>query len=139
MSVSSNIRGAIQIRAATAVGFPPSNQQSYEGMLFTSTVNTPWVKLNFMPQSGRPFPVNAATTLHRGLFQITVYVPDGAGTNAAETAADAVCAVFRAGTHLSLNGEAVIIDYAERAPVLRDAGFVYAPVTIAWRCYSPNN
>lgn len=139
MSVSPNVRGALQLRAALAAGFPPANQIAYEGVVFTSTTGVPWARMTVLPQSGRPFDISAATTAHMGLFQVDVMVPSGQGTSAAEIAADAVKAMFRAGTNLFQGGERIQIDYAERGPAQDQPDFIFYPVTVGWRCYSANN
>lgn len=139
MSISQSIRAALQLRAATAVGFPGSDQISYEGVVFTSTTGVPWARMWMLPQSGRPFNVAGDTTIHRGLFQVDVMVPDGEGTAAAEIAADAVRALFRAGTRISQDSEAIIIDYAERGSAQQQPDWIFCPVTVSWRCYSQSN
>lgn len=134
-----DIRGALQTRAALAAGFPAEDQRAFEGVVFTSTTGIPWARMTVMPTSGRPFSVSAADTAHMGLFQVDIFVPAGQGTAAAEIAADAVRAVFRAGTNLFQGRERIQIDYSERAQALQQADWIVCPVTVGWRCYSANN
>lgn len=139
MSISQSIRAALQLRAATAAGFPASDQIAYEGVVFTSTTGVPWARMWMMPQSGRPFSVDGGTTIHRGLFQVDTMVPDGQGTAAAEIAADAVRVLFRAGTRISQGSDTIIVDYSERGPAQQQPDWIFCPVTVAWRCYSQSN
>lgn len=138
-SLYQNIRGCLQSRALATPGFPA--RCAFEGALFSSTVGTPWARLTLMPQMGRPYSVSAGLMRHSGLFQVSVFLPAGGGpgTGAAEAIADAVKARFVAGMKLAQGGETVEIEYAERSQAMVEADWISAPVTVGWRCFSPNN
>lgn len=138
MTVSQDLRGAIQQRAATASGYPGSAQREFEGKLFTPTVGTAWARVTIVPSSIRPFDVSAARRTHRGLAMVTVFIPaaGGAGTGLAEAAADNIRAVFAPGTRLYQGGERVDIEYAERRQAVIEADWISCPVEIAWQAHS---
>ncbi len=138
MSLHTDIRVALQEQAATAAGFPPLAQRAYEGKLFVPSTGTPWARMTMLPTSGRPFSVSAEDRFEKGLFQVDVFVPYGAGSNAAEVAADAVIAVFNPASTLKQNGLFVFVQYAERARVMeQEADWICAPVTVGWQAF-PN-
>lgn len=142
MSVSQAIRGALQQRAATAVGFPPSNQRAYEGYAFNPTIGTTYARMTVIPSESRPAVVGAATKIHRGLFQIDIFYPaqGNPGTGAAEVLADAVKDVFAVGgSAMSVGGETVTVERVQREQVIQSPEWLQVPVTVYWLCYSPNN
>lgn len=142
MSVSTDIRGALQVRAATASGFPASGQRSYEGRTFTPTVGTAWARMTVIPNSERPAVVGAALFLHQGLFQIDLFYPSNAspGTSDIETLGDAVRAVFNpASGGYTQGSETVTTRYVERTKgIEEEADWLKLMITVAWQCYSPN-
>lgn len=141
MSLYQNIRGALQVQAATASGFPAAAKRAYEGVRFVEPSDgSTWVKMTLIPATGRPYSVDGGTKQHTGMFQIDVFTAPGAGTGAGESLADAIKTVFAPGTRLSLNSEIVIIEYAERASVIdADPQWLQIPVTVGWRSFSSNN
>ena len=139
MSLSVNIRGALQQRAILATGFPASNQRAFDGVEFNPTNGTAWARLSFLPQTSRAFSVSGAVKEHRGLFQVSLFYPAGTGTNTGETAADAVKAQFTPGLRLQQGGETIVIDYAELAPSIQEPDWISFPVTVAYRAFSVNN
>jgi hypothetical protein len=140
MSVSLDIRGALQVRAATATGFPGSAQRYYEGLAFTPTIGTPYARMTLFPTQGRAAVIGGALVRHQGLFQVDLFYPAGLGTGAAETVADAVKAVFIAGLSVTQGSETVTIEYAERAAAIQqNADWLMVPITVGYHCYSINN
>ncbi len=137
-TLAQDIRGALHAQAITAAGFPASNQIAEEGMPFTPTPGTTWVRLTFRPVQQRPFALagQGGVKGHKGTYLVDVYAPAGNGTADAESLADAVRDVFLPATRLALDSEHIIIDYAERAPALLGADWSTVPVTIGWRCFS---
>jgi len=139
MSLYQDIRGVLQVRAATATGFPSS--VSYEGVAFTEpTDGSSYARMVMIPASGRAFSVDAGTKDHIGLFRVDIFSPSGAGTATAESLADAVKDVFEPSTRISLNGTRVFITYSERTgSIFADPEWIQVPVTVAWRAFSSNN
>lgn len=137
-TVSQDIRGAIQIRAATASGFPASGQRAYEGLIFRPTIGTAWAQITIAPSTIRPFDLAAARRTHKGVAIISVHIPTngGVGTAAAEVAGDNVRAVFAPGTRLFQGSERVDIDFCERKQAIVDPDWISCPVEIAWTAHS---
>lgn len=134
MSRLTEIRGALQLQAASVAGFPPLSQRAYEGKSFDSTVGTPWARLTLMTTSGRPFDLAGESRIDSGLFQISLFYPDGNGTGEVEALADAVMAAFRPGQNLIQGSTLVSIMYAQPGPTLQEPDWIHVVVTIAWRC-----
>lgn len=130
-----DIRGALHAQAALASGYPA--QVAYEGVAFTSTVGTPWARETLLPTSDGPFSVDANTRYTRGLYQVDLNYPSrgSPGTKAVETAADAVIAKFKSGTHLVKNAITVIVDGVARSAVMASEDWLKISVTITWRSY----
>lgn len=140
MSLYQDIRGALQVRAATASGFPAAQYRAYEGVEFKQPNGTTWVRMTLLPASGRPLSVDGITKQHVGDFQIDVFAKPGAGTGTAESLADAIKTVFGPGVRLPLNSTVVIIDFAERASAIyADPQWLQVPITIRWRSFSTAN
>lgn len=142
-SLYQDIRGALQVHAATATGFPPLAQRAYENQRANPTTGIPYVRMTLTPTSGRAFSVSAVTKAHRGLFQVDYFFPALVGTadkpsaGDGEPAIDNLKSMFAPGTKLPLTGgETLYIDYAERGPGLAQDGWFCIPVTIGWRCFS---
>lgn len=138
MTVSQDIRGAIQERAATASGFPADPQVHYQGLTFKPTKGVKWARVTVIPSTTRPFDVAAGRRSHVGLAIVTVFIPanGGQGTGLAEIAADNVCAVFPPGARLFQGGERVNITYSERKQAVVEPDWISCPVEIAWTTHS---
>lgn len=132
-----DIRGLLQRRAMTAVGFPADIAP--QAVAYNPVPGTPWARMVLTPASGRPFSVSGARIKHVGLFTVTIFQPAKAGTAAAEVAADNLKAVFRPGDVLHRNNENLAVDYAEVRQIVEETDWVSAPVMIGWTCYSPRN
>lgn len=137
-TVSQEIRGAIQLRAATATGFPAAGQRAYEGMIFRPTVGTAWAQITIAPSTVRPFDLAAARRTHTGVAIISVHIPaaGGVGTGLAEIAGDNVRAVFPPGARLFQGSERVEINWSERRQAIIEPDWISCPVEIAWTAHS---
>lgn len=139
MSLYSDIRGALQARALTASGFP--SRVSYQGVKFDPNPLFAWARMTLVPNEGRSAVVGAATKLHRGLFIVTLFYPTKGdpGTKPLDDLVNGVAAVFGPGTSLTQGSETVTVDYAERGAFSEDPEWLSEQVTVAYRCFSPNN
>lgn len=138
MSLFQDIRGALTVQALTATGIPADPNRAYEGKPFTSTVGTPYIAFTLIPASERPASMGPdGFTLRSGLFQVGVFYPDGFGTGAAESLADAVKDKFVPGTVVTQGTTKVRIKYAERKQAVTMPDFVQIPVTIGWEAHTP--
>jgi hypothetical protein len=135
MSLLSDIRGALQLQAASAAGFPPSNQIAYEGKGFTSTLGTPWARMTLLNNSRQPFSLDGSDNIVGGLFQVDLFYPTGKGTADIDVVADAVVEAFPLNHNLFRGSTRVSIYYAQRNPLLQQPDFLHAPITVSWRCF----
>lgn len=141
-SVYQDIRGVLAAAVNAVAGVPPDAQRAYEGLLFTPTVGTPYMRQTLLGLNGRPFDIAAETTAHKGLYQVDLFYPSGKGTGPIEALADTIKLAFPASTILAKNGETISISYSERGQVVVDSddpAWLHLPVTIGWSCYSARN
>jgi hypothetical protein len=134
----SDIRGALQLQAASAAGFPASNQIDYEGKAFSPTLGVPWARMTLMNNSRLPFSVSGQSKITGGLFQVDLFYPIGAGTAAIDVVADAVVDVFPLNSNLIRVSTRLWINYAQRNPLLQQPDAIHAPITVSWRCFTTN-
>lgn len=143
MSISQDIRGALQARAATAALFPAAAHRAYEGVTYTPVVGTAWARMTVLPTSERPASIRGADSAkdRRGLFLVEVMEPATGteGTALIEQRADAVKAAFPPGVRLRQGGTTVVVRYAERGQVLSEPSWDRIVVTVGWLCHSPVN
>lgn len=138
MTISQDIRLALQTTAITAAGFPPKAQRAYDNLPFSNTPGTPWVRMVYVPNFIRPFSVDTIDKTHAGLFLVNCFGPIDKGTADVENLGDAVRNVFAPGSLLVAGVDVVKIDYADRRDVMI-TDWCMCPVTIAWRTYSTRN
>lgn len=145
MSLSTNIRGALQVRALTAAGFPGAGLVAFEGITFSvppALAGVKYARLTLIPALGRPFDVGNGTKRHSGIFQVSLFFAKAGdpGSGPVEILADAVKAVFPPGAALYQGGEKVRIKYSERAQVAGDEpDWLHVPTTVGWECFSSSN
>lgn len=133
MSLLSDIRGALQLCATAAAGFPADDQIKYEGKGFSPTLGTPWARLTLLNNSGRPFSLDGTDRITGGLFQVDLFYPINKGTADIDAVADAVVDVFPLDRKLIRGAAAISILYAQRAPLLEQPDCLHAPITVSWR------
>lgn len=135
MSLYQDIRGALQLQAASAAGFPAADQIDYENKGFTPTLGVPWARMTLLTNSGRPFSLDGISKIDGGLFQVDLFYPINKGTQDVDVVADAVVATFPLDTNLIRGAARLWINYAQRNPNLQQPDAIHAPVTISWRCF----
>ena len=76
---------------------------------------------------------------HTGMFQVSVFVPEGDGSIAAMDVAGEIIAQFKRGTTLTSGGLSIrIIQPPYVAPMLQDPPFAQYPVTITYQADASN-
>lgn len=139
-TVSQDIRGALQTRAATAAGFPALAQRKYEGRAFSPTTGTTHVRMWVIPADERPWSLRGDRHRHTGLFQIDVLCPSAGdpGTAAVEQLADAIKAVFSPDLGPMYAGdERVTVLRVERTGIMDEQpDWQKIVVTVFWSCFS---
>lgn len=129
-----------------AVGLP--SRMAWENVPLAPVVGQPFGEEEFVPTPGRArtFPADVASMEETGLYVVRVYVPQQVGTNALRRYADALVALFKAGTGLTpATGHTLRVrsDFAPWASGVRfqtdatgravAAGWAVVTVTIPWR------
>lgn len=95
----------------------------------------PFARATLLPRQATQLTVgiNGSDSLG-GLYQIDLFYPLNAGSAAANTMADAVCAVFGRGTILIEDDVRVVIRTASRLTAGRVEQFYSVPVVVEWLC-----
>jgi len=136
MSLLQDIRGALQLQAASAAGFPAA--VDYEGNEFSPTYGVPWARMTLMNNSRLPFSVSGQSKITGGLFQVDLFYPVNKGTADVDVVADAVVDVFPLNSNLIRGSTRLWINYAQRNPLLQQPDSIHAPITVSWRCFTAN-
>lgn len=136
MSLLQEIRGALQLQAVTAAGFPAADQIDYEGNEFSPTYGVPWARMTLMNNSRLPFSVSGQSKITGGLFQVDLFYPVNKGTADIDVAADAVVDVFPLNMNLIRGTTRLWINYAQRTQLLQQPDSIHAPITVSWRCFT---
>lgn len=132
-SLTQDIRGALQQQVENVTGFPPAAQRAYEGKTFTPTVGIAWARLTLMTNSRRPFSLSGVSKITGGIFLIDLFYPPGSGTATIDAMADAVVDAYAPEAPLIQGSTRVLINYAQRAEVMRAAEDLQVPITVSWR------
>lgn len=134
MSISIDIRGALQSQLDEVVGIPSS--MGFEGATFDPVPGTAHLICYVIPTVKTP-DLPGASAQHQGIFQVDLYYPHGLGTNAIEQAADAIRSAYGAGTKLFNAGTAVTIYRTEtRGPAVKEADWIRLTTEIYWRAHA---
>jgi hypothetical protein len=136
VSLLSDIRGALQLQAASATGFPAADQIDYEGNAFSPTYGVPWARMTLLNNSRQPFSVSGQSKITGGLFQVDLFYPVNKGTADIDVVADAVVDVFPLNFNLIRGAVRLWINYAQRNPLLQQPDSIHAPITVSWRCFT---
>lgn len=139
MTLSTNIRGALQERLLTVDGLPSGI--AWQGQEYEPDADELYVEATVSYTSQRQRSLGpSGLDRHEGVFLVDVVFPTPPhlnGLNQAEILSDAIRAKYTTQGTLTKNGTNVGIDYAERADVQkRDNGRSAIPIAIAWYCYS---
>lgn len=135
MTTLQDVRAALQAQVDDVAGFPAAPQRAIEGKLFKPTIGTPWARLTLMTNSRRPFSIDGNSKITGGLFQVDLFHPakGGPGVGTIEPLADAVADAYPLGQNLFSGSTRISINYAEPGPILGEADWLHAVVTVSWR------
>lgn len=148
------------IQATTTLSAGLSRKETFQAIqdalfagvfLVAGTIPVVWENVEYTPTLGTqhwvvymaPRPVLPATmgvqglTEHRGITQINVRVPISEGPAEAMIQADRLSSYFRRGMTLTSNGVSVRVVGTSRGSMLIDKAWATLPVSVQWRCHSP--
>ncbi len=137
-SISNDIRAALESHLASTAGIPDI---AYENVAFQPTTGTSFFRVQYLPTLTRPAVRGLNPQLrYQGLFNVTVFSPEGKGPKEADDYVNLVVDAFAATTDISFtNSDAetikVSIDYAERQQGLLDSPWYFVPINIGWYIY----
>lgn len=124
------IQAALEARLAT---LSPALSTAYENGTFTPTPGTAYQRVNFLPNTPDDPTMGRKLTQFRGLFQVTVCYPLGAGRGAAQAKAEAIRSHFAPCQTLTSGAVNVQINDTTRIAAGYPDGDRYCiPVTVPW-------
>lgn len=125
------VRIALEKRIASLL---PAIAISYENATFTPVNGTPYLQINLLPNTPDNSIMGQATYFERGIFQVTLAYPLGAGTATAGAKAQAVRDHFKRGVTMVEAGITVIVINTPRiAPAMVDADRYRVPISIEYQ------
>lgn len=137
MTVTQDIRAALEQQVANISGIPSSANRAWENVKFVPSPGTAWVRMALVPVTSRPAVIGPTPQmLHEGSFLITVHLPEGTGPAGADALADAIRAAFSVDTGLTSNGVTVRFRYSERSVAVLDTPWYIVTVSISWYTYT---
>lgn len=123
------IRAALEERLA-ALG--PALSTAYENQDFTPVPGTAYQRVNLL-RADPEDPEFGPMKRHLGIFQVTLFYPQGDGPGTAEARADLLVAHFKRKTSLTKDGVVVTIDGTPRVlPGFNDGDRWVVPVRIPY-------
>jgi hypothetical protein len=122
-----------------AVALSPPLPISFPDIPFDPPAGT-WLAVDYLPNRNiSPFIGHSASVLMRGIFQVAVIAPRGAGELASKRIAAAIVAHFAAGTALRPNDESFTLQTDGRPSVgasIQEEKWTRTPVTILWSTFA---
>ena len=145
MAVEASILAALNAQLASLV-FSPAIPVSYPNILFTPPTASPtakYLRVTHLPTDTFAESIgNSDSNKYAGLYQVDVFIGNGAGEPAATAIAEQIIAKFKRGTRLTKNNFTIEIqDPPSRLPYVQDAetqAWWMLPVRVAYVCYAKN-
>jgi len=117
----------------------------------TAGLDQAWENSAYEPVEGRPYakmstPVNKTDpgmgqeglNQHRGIFEISLFYPLGAGSLPALRMADHIAGVLARGSDLNFGTAKVRVESVSRGAFIYDKAWAQLPLNIKWRCHAGN-
>lgn len=125
------VRRALETRL---LAMSPALPCAMENVAFTPTQGTAYQRANMLPAAPDNTMLGPREWMEIGIFQVTLFYPQGAGSAEAQTRAEAVRSHFKRGTTLSHSGVTTIITHtpAKAAGFVSD-GFYAVPISIRYQ------
>lgn len=130
------------IRSAFAtrlLAFPAVPSIAWENVPFTPTAGQPYLKPVLIP--GEPFQAELGTdglNMHPGLYQISIFYPEGGGVGGLETLKNGLIDHFKRGLTLTYGGIETRIVKAFPGIMQQETDYIYQPITVQWRAHAAN-
>ena len=136
--MKSTIRAAFEKKLADWAGAQtPKIPVAYENVAFTPPTNAPYLRCFLLPADTVDNTVAGQLTEYKGLFQVNVVCPAGAGPSSAETLTTAISGLYPAKGRLTHSGKTVLIASPMRErPALQGTADYVIPMDCSYRATS---
>lgn len=117
----------------------------------TAAIDQSWENMSYEPTEGVPYarmtlPVNLVDpgmgvdglNMHRGIFEISLFYPLGAGILPMRRQADVVAGIMGRGSEFSYGSAAVRVESITPGAIIYDKAWAQLPLNIKWRCHAGN-
>jgi len=106
------------------------------GIAFTPTSGTAYLRANILPSMTDAITVDGVTNEYRGIFQVSVYHPEGGGILQPFETAALLTDYFATGTSVEHQGLSFIIQAPPHiGPAIEEPGWIMLPVSIRYRAF----
>ena len=129
------IRAALESRLKTwADAQVPAIHVAWQNVSYAPVSGTRYIRAYLLPAETFDGAITGDYKMYAGIFQLSIYSPDGTGTGAAETIAESVIALFAQNTAIVKLGLTIFIDRTpSMGPSMNDEGWHVLPVSIRYR------
>lgn len=127
------IQAALEQRLATLT---PAMATAYENATFTPVTGTPYQRINMLVNRPVDHAVTMDVTEQRGIFQVSLFYPQGTGRGAAQARAELIKALFK--PPLTLTNGAVKVEINKTVHIgggMPDGDRWMVPVSIYWQSF----
>ncbi len=127
------IQAALEQRLAT---LSPALATAYENATFTPVTGTPYQRITMLVNRPVDHAVTMDVTEERGIFQVSLFYPQGAGRGAAQARAELIKALFK--PPLTLTNGAVKVEINKTVHIgggMPDGDRWMVPVSIYWQSF----
>lgn len=127
------IQAALETRLTTLT---PALATAYENIVFTPVTGVPYQRINMLVNRPVDHALTMDVTEERGIFQVSLFYPQGTGRGAAQARADLIKALFK--PPLALINGAVKVELVKTVHVgggMPDGDRWMVPVSIYWQSF----
>ncbi len=127
------IQAALETRLATLT---PALATAYENTVFTPVTGVPYQRINMLVNRPVDHALTMDVTEERGIFQVSLFYPQGTGRGAAQARAELIKALFK--PPLALTNGAVKVELMKTVHVgggMPDGDRWMVPVSIYWQSF----
>lgn len=127
------IQAALETRLATLT---PALATAYENTVFTPVTGVPYQRINMLVNRPVDHALTMDVTEERGIFQVSLFYPQGTGRGAAQARAELIKALFK--PPLALINGAVKVELVKTVHVgggMPDGDRWMVPVSIYWQSF----
>lgn len=127
------IQAALETRLATLT---PALATAYENTVFAPVTGVPYQRINMMVNRPVDHALTMDVTEERGIFQVSLFYPQGTGRGAAQARAELIKALFK--PPLALINGAVKVELVKTVHVgggMPDGDRWMVPVSIYWQSF----